>query len=163
MGMLTKFQMVKYIHKRCVRNKWLVESFDEKDSISSSDIAELGVILKRAGGLYACEPSNVSPQLQKAADRLGAHVAFTMSSAITDVFFEQITPLQTEALLDRGMVLPIADSIDDIVTGRLNVSQDACMCACRHERFVLIWGVSAPSIVPFGSEVETKLVGLVRT
>jgi hypothetical protein len=162
--MLTESQMVKYIYKKCVQKGWLVESFDEKDSISSSDTAELGVILRRPGGIYACEPSYVSPQLWKAAERLGAQVAFTMSSDVTQGFFEQITPLQTEAPLDPfGMVLPIATSIDDIVTGKSSVSQDAYMCACRRERFVLIWGVSAQSIVAHGSEVETRLMGLVRT
>jgi hypothetical protein len=87
-----------------------------------------------------------------------------MSSEITEALFKQITPLQTEVFLDPlGTVLPIANSINDICTGKSSVSQDAFMCACRQERVVLVWGDSAQGLVPHGSDVETKILGLVRT
>jgi hypothetical protein len=80
------------------------------------------------------------------------------------MLFQQITPLQTEVLLDPlGTALPIVNSVNDICTGKSLVSQDAFMCACREERLVLVWGDSPQGLVAHGDDVETKLVGLVRT
>ena len=89
-------------------------------------------------------------------------MAFTMSSELTEALFEQITPLQTEVSLDPyGAVLPVTNSVNDLFTLRSPVSPDAFMCACKRERYVLVWGNSAQGLVAHGSEVETRLVGLV--
>jgi hypothetical protein len=161
--MLTYSQMVKYLHKRCIQNKWL-EPPSEELNLDSVGTSGLGVMLRRSTGSYASEPLNMSSELLRAVERLGAPVAFTMSSEITEALFQQMTPLQTEVLLDPfGAVLPIANSINDICTGKSSVSQDAFMCACRRERLVLIWGDSAQGLLAHGSDVETRLVGLVRT
>jgi hypothetical protein len=165
--LLTYSQMVKYLHKRCVQHKWFEPPSEELNANSLSGgpgTSCLGVMLRRSPGSYASEPLNIPPELLGALQRLGAPVAFTMSSEITEVLFQQITPLQTEVLLDPlGSVLPIVNSINDICTGKSSVSQDAFMCACRQERFVLVWCDSAQGLVAHGSDVETKLVGLVRT
>jgi hypothetical protein len=158
--------MVKYLHKRCIQHKWLEPPSDEYnvDFLSEvSGISCLGVILRRSPGSYASEPPTMSSEPLKAVQRLGAVVAFTMSSEITEALFQQITPLQTEIVLDPlGTVLPIANSIGDISAGKSSVSPDAFMCACRQERFVLVWSDSAQGLVAHGIDVETKLVGLVR-
>jgi hypothetical protein len=138
--LLTYSQMVKYLYKRCMQQKWF-----------------------EPPGSFASEPLSIPSELLGAVQRLGAPVAFTMSSEITGVLFQQITPLQTEVLLDPlGSVLPIVNSINDICTGKSSISQDTFMCACRQERFVLVWCDSAQGLVAHGSDVETKLVGLVR-
>jgi hypothetical protein len=155
--------MVKYLHKRCIQHKWLEPPSEEPNLNSVSGTSGLGVMLRRPMGSYASEPLNISPELLRAAERLGAPVAFTMSSGITEALFQQITPLQTEVPLDPfGAILPIANSISDICTGKSSVSQNAFMCACRRERLVLVWGDSAQGLVAHGSDVENKLVGLVR-
>jgi len=165
--LLTYSQMVKYLHKRCIQHKWLESPSEELnvDSLSGGPgTPRLGVMLRRSPGSYASEPLNISSELLGAVQRLGAPVAFTMSSEITEILFQQITPLQTEVLLDPlGTVLPVVNSINDIWTGKSSVSQDAFMCACRQERLVLVWSDSAQGLVAHGGDVETKLVGLVRT
>jgi hypothetical protein len=86
-----------------------------------------------------------------------------MSSEVTEALFEQLTPLQTGVPLDPyGAFIPVVNSIDDLCSEVLSVSQEAYMCACRRERFIFIWGVSPQSIVAHGSDVETRLVGVVR-
>jgi len=165
--LLTYSQMVKYLHKRCIQHKWLEPPSEELNVDSLSDVSGtsyLGVMLRRSPGSYASEPLNMSSELLKAVQHLGQLVAFTMSSGITEALFQQITPLQTEVVLDPlGTVLPIANSISDICIGKSPVSRDAFMCACRQERFVLIWGDSAQGLVAHGIDVESKLVGFVRT
>ena len=155
--------MVKYIHKKCVQHRWLEPASDGSSADSISATTELGVVLRRTDGSYATEPSNVSRQLSRAAGRLEASVAFCMSSGITEALFEQLTPLQTKLQLDPfGAFLPVVNSIDDLCSDVLRVSQEAYMCACRRERFIFVWGVSPQSIVAHGSDVETRLVGVVR-
>jgi hypothetical protein len=165
--LLTYSQMVKYLHKRCTQHKWFEPPSEELNVNSLSDMSGtpcLGVMLRRSPGSYASEPLNISSELLRAVQRLGAPVAFTMSSEITEALFQQITPLQTEVLLDPlGTVLPIANSISDMCAGKSLVSQDAFMCACRQERLVLVWSDSAQGLVAHGTDVETKLVGLVRS
>jgi hypothetical protein len=154
--------MVKYLHKKCVQHKWLETSEDEMDLDSTPQTSRLGVMLKRGAANYASEPSIISPELLRAVERLGVTVAFTMSSDLTEALFQQITPLQIEVSLDPyGSVLPVTNSVNDLFTARSPVSPDAFMCACRRERFVLIWGDSAQSIMALGSDVETRLVGQV--
>jgi hypothetical protein len=105
--------------------------------------AKLGVVLKRTDGSYASKSSNVSPQLTRAVERLGASVAFCMSSGLTEALFEQLTPLGTEIQLDPyGAVLPMVNSIDDLCSNLSSISSQAYMCACRHERFIFIWSAS---------------------
>ena len=159
--------MVKYLHKRCIQHKWLEPPSEELNEDSLPNVSStscLGVMLRRSPGSYTCEPPNISSELLKAVQRLGQLVAFTMSSGITEALFQQITPLQTEVSLDPlGTVLPIVNSFSDIYTGKSSVSQDAFMCACRQERLVLIWGDSAQGLIAHGTDVESKLVGFVRT
>ena len=163
--LLTYSQMVKYLHKRCTQHKWLELPSEELnvDSLPGGPgTPYLGVMLRRSPGSYASEPLHISSELLGAVQRLGAPVAFTMSSEITEILFQQITPLQTEVLLDPlGTVLPVVNSINDICTGKSSVPQDAFMCACRQERLVLVWSDSAQGLVAHGGDVETKLVGLV--
>ena len=160
-------QMTKYLHKRCTQHKWLEPPSEELnvDSLPGGPGTScLGVMLRRSPGSYASEPLNISSELLGAVQRLGAPVAFTMSSEVTEMLFQQITPLQTEVLLDPlGTALPIVNSINDICTRKSSVSQDDFMCACRQERLVLVWSDSAQGLVGHGGDVETKLVGLVRT
>lgn len=158
--------MVKYIYRKCLQHKWfnsLIES-SSSDSTSedSSTASTLGVALRRPVGSYATEPSNLSTQLLKAANRVNAAVAFSMSSDVTELLFQQMAPLQTEIPLDPyGAVLPVVNSIDDLASETLTVAQDAYICACRRERFVFVWGTSAQGIITHGSDVESRLIGLV--
>jgi hypothetical protein len=105
------------------------------------------VLLRRSDGIYTGEPLFLNPDLVRAVERLGVAVAFTMSSEITNALLQQLTPFQTEISLDpRGFVLPIANSVLDIATGKCPVSRDAYVCLCRQERMVLIWGDTVPGI-----------------
>src|SRR5271170_6576188 len=159
--------MVKYLYKRCMQHKWLEPPSEELNVDSSSGgpgTSCLGVMLRRSPGSYISQPLNISSELLGAVQRLGVPVAFTMSSETTEVLFQRITPLQTEVSLDPwGTVLPIVNSANDICTGKSSVSQDAFMCAFREEQLVLVWGDSPQGLVAQGDDVETKLVGLVRT
>src|SRR5436305_4375155 len=121
--------MARYLHKRCTQHKWFEPPSEELNVDSLSDVSGtpcLGVILRRSPGSYASEPLNISSDLLRAVQRLGALVLFTMSSEVTEALFQQITPLQTEVLLDPlGTALPIANSINDISTGTSLAPQDA--------------------------------------
>lgn len=103
-----------------------------------------------------------NPDIVGAVERLNAAVAFTMSSEITHALLQQVTPFQTELSLDpRGFVLPIVNSVKDIATGKSPIGHDAYLCLCKQERVVLVWGDTVPGILAHGTDVETRLLGLV--
>lgn len=153
--------MVKFLHKRCSQAKWLEPPEDEFGLIDGG-AANLGVLLRRSDGIYTAEPMFVNRDLVAAVERLGVTVAFTMSSEITHALLQQVTPLQTEFTLDpRGFVLPIVSSIKDIAEGKCTVTRDAYVCLCKQERLVLVWGDTVPGILAHGTDIETRLLGLV--
>ncbi|KAF9735188.1 hypothetical protein PMIN06_010798 [Paraphaeosphaeria minitans] len=153
--------MVKFLYRRASQAKWLEPSEDEY-GIVDGGASNLGVVLRRSDGIYTGEPLFLNPGLVRAVERLGVAVAFTMSSEITHALIQQVTPFQTEFSLDpRGFVLPIVNSVQDIATARSAISRDAYVCLCRHERMVLVWGDTVPGILAHGTDVETRLLGLV--
>ena len=153
--------MVKFLHRRCSQAKWLEPPEDEYGIIDGG-VASLGVLLKRHDGIYTAEPMFLNQDVVRAVEKLDVAVAFTMSSEISNSLLQQITPFQTEISLDpRGFVLPIVNSVKDIATGKASVSPTAYVCLCKQERMVLVWGDSVPGILAHGTDVETKLLGLV--
>jgi hypothetical protein len=104
----------------------------------------------------------LNPDLAVAVEKLGVTVAFTMSSEITVALLQQVTPFQTELSLDpRGFVLPIVSSIKDIASGKAVIAKEAYVVLCRQERIVLVWGDTVPGILAHGTDIETRLLGLV--
>ncbi|KAK3217316.1 hypothetical protein GRF29_1g2672114 [Pseudopithomyces chartarum] len=153
--------MVKFLHRRCSQAKWLEPPEDEYGVVDGG-AANLGVLLRRSDGIYTGEPLFLNTDLVRAVERLGVAVAFTMSSEITQALLQQITPFQTEFSLDpRGFTLPIVNSVHDIATGKSLVTRDSYVCLCRQERMVLVWGDTVPGILAHGTDVETRLLGLV--
>jgi hypothetical protein len=154
--------MAKFLHRRCQQAKWLEPAEDEYGIVDDDASQRLGVMVRRPDGLYTAEPLFIHQTIVKAVERLGVPVAFTMSSEITSSLLQQVTPLQTELTLNpRGFTLPIVASVRDIATTRSTVTKEAFMCLCREEKFVLVWGDSIPGILAHGTDVETRLLGLV--
>jgi hypothetical protein len=159
--LLTFTKTVKFLAKKCQQAKWL-EPPEDDFGIDESQ-GNLGVMLRRPDGIYTADPLFLNPDIAKAVERLGAAVAFTMSSEIVWSLFDKITPFQKEVLLDRsGTVLPLARTVRDIGTPRCTATKDSYVCFCREERFLLIWGSSTQSILAHGNDVETTLLSLVR-
>jgi hypothetical protein len=153
--------MVKFLHRRCSQAKWLEPPEDEYGVIDGG-AANLGVVLRRADNMYTAEPLFLNHDLVSAVEKLGVAVAFTMSSEITHALLQQLTPFQQELSLDpRGFVLPIVNSVKDIATGTASISRTSYVCLCRLERIVLVWGDTVPGILAHGTDIETRLLGLV--
>lgn len=153
--------MVKFLHRRCLQAKWLEPPEDEYGVVDGG-ATNLGVLLRRPDGIYTAEPLFLNPDLVSAVEKLNVTVAFTMSSEITFALLQQVTPFQTELSLDpRGFVLPVANSVKDIVSGKSSVTRDNYVCLCRQERMVLVWGDTVPGILAHGTDIETRLLGLV--
>ncbi|KAH7126787.1 glycosyl transferase family group 2-domain-containing protein [Dendryphion nanum] len=149
--------MVKFLHKRCSQAKWL----DQPQGDFGYDETNLGVLLRKPDNLYTTEPPNLNQDLTVAVEKLNPTVAFTMSSDITQALLQQLTPLQTELALDpRGFILPIVNSLKDIIFDKRPL-RDSYVCLCRSEQLVLLWGDSIQSILAHGTDIETRLLGLV--
>lgn len=139
-----------------------MEPPEDEYGIIDGGAANLGVLLRRSDGIYTAEPMFLSQDLVSAVERLGVAVAFTMSSEITTALLQQITPFQKEISLDpRGFVLPIVDSVKDIATARSSIASNSYVCLCKQEQMVLVWGNTVPGILAHGTDIETRLLGLV--
>ena len=151
--------MVKYLHKKCTQAKWLEPAVDEYGEIESST-ANLGVVLRRADKVYTTEPMSINSQVVMAAERLGAAVAFTMSSDIVHGLIQTLGPFQRDVQVDRGITLPIVNSIQELVEDS-SIPREAYMCLCKEERFVLLWGDNVQGILAHGADIETRFLSLV--
>ncbi|KAL1632429.1 hypothetical protein SLS56_003671 [Neofusicoccum ribis] len=119
---------VKYLHKKCVQNKWLEPAQDEFGIIEGS-ADNLGVMLRRPDGIYTAEPMFINPEVVKAIEVLGVTVAFTMSSEVVSHILQQTPPLQMEVPLDPHgtAVLPLVASVEDIGSGKATIKRDSYM------------------------------------
>jgi hypothetical protein len=154
--------MVKFLFRRCLQSNWL-EPAEEDIGVVDAGPPNLGVMLRRPDGIYTAEPMFINQDVVKAVERLGVAVAFTMSSEITHALLQQITPFQTELTLDpRGFTLPIVNSAKDLTSRTSPITKDAYICLCRSEKLVLVWGDSVKGILAHGTDIETRLLGLVR-
>lgn len=155
--------MVKYVYRKCYDSKWLELAEDEYGQ-NEGGTSNLGVLLRRPDGVYTADPMFLNPDLVKAVEKLAVPVAFTMSSDIVQTLLSTVTPFQTEISLDpRGFVLPIVNSVKDIAFSRSSITKEAYVCLCRNERYVLVWSDSVQGVLAHGADVETRLLGLVRT
>jgi hypothetical protein len=58
-------------------------------------------------------------------------------------------------------MIPIVNSVKDLGSSKSPVTKEAYVCLCRNDKYALVWGNSAQGILAHGSDVETKLLGLV--
>jgi hypothetical protein len=153
--------MVKYLYRKCYESKWL-EPTEDDFGLSDGGASNLGVLLRRPDGMYTADPLFLNSELVKAVERLAVPVAFTMSSDIVQTLLSSVTPFQTEISLDpRGFVLPIVNSVKELASPKSSVTKEAYICLCRSEKYVLVWSDSVQGVLAHGSDVETRLLGLV--
>jgi hypothetical protein len=153
--------MVKYLYRKCYESKWL-EPTEDDFGLSDGGASNLGVVLRRSDGMFTADPLFLNSELVKAVERLGVPVAFTMSSDIVQTLLSSVTPFQTEISLDpRGFVLPIVNSVKELASPKSSVTKEAYICLCRSEKYVLVWSDSVQGVLAHGSDVETRLLGLV--
>lgn len=151
--------MVKYLYRKCHQAKWL-EPVEDDSILKDSDLPSLGVVLRRPDGIYVTEPLALDTQILKVVERLALPVAFTMSSEITSLLLQQISPFQTEITLDpRGLILPVVNSVREIGLERPDVTRESYFCLCREEKYVLVWSDSANVVITHGQDVEARLLG----
>jgi hypothetical protein len=88
-------------------------------------------------------------------------VAFTMSSEITAAVFRQISPYQDEIVIQpRGIRIPIFESFNALSTGHSTIF-NSFVYLVKKEKVALVWAPSVESVLPHGSDIESKLLGWV--
>lgn len=143
--------MVQYIHKHCEKSGWL-------NLLECPDPLAIGVMIKLADRQYSREPTTLDPTTIKAVQCIGAAIAFTMVSEITATLFRQISPNQTELIIQsQGVKIPIADSLEDIIYLATTKRLSGTACILRKSKFILVWSDSVESILPYGATFEKLL------
>ncbi len=144
------------LYKQCEESKWLEES-------GCYNSAVLGVAICRRDEDYAFEPASMKQEMMAAIRNIGLSVTFTMSSDITSRVFSQISPYQTELVIQpRGTRIPIVDSLRAIPARGLEIRQTMA-CLVKEENVVMILANTVESVLRQGADVEQMLMETVRS
>lgn len=144
-----------YLYKQCEASKWLEES-------GCFNSAVLGVAIRRPDEDYAFEPASMDQQMMTAIRSIGLPVAFSMSSDIASTVFTQISPYQTELVIQpRGTRIPVINSLQAIPARSFEIKQSLA-CLVKEENIVLILANTVESALPHGAHVEQMLMETVR-
>lgn len=130
--------MVRFLHNRCMEKKWL-EEFGDDNGILPEESA-LGVAIQSPDGShYAMEPATVDGDFITALGMLDAKVGLTMSSEVTENLFAQVTPFQIDLQLGPRHRIPVVNSLEQILSGTVEIEHSAYGCLLREERIVMLW------------------------
>lgn len=148
--------MVRYLHKQCAASGW----FNPEECDNSSN---LGVMIQLENQQFAVHPPTLSQSTFTAFELINPPVGFAMASDITASVFRQMSPYQTELVLQpRGIRIPIIDNLDGIARLVTPNFKKSYSCIVKRERLVLVWASNVESILRHGAEIEKLLLEIVR-
>ena len=148
--------MAKFLHQRLAHNKWL-EEYHENMFFGT---ANLGAFVNRGDGSYA--RTTQSTAVLAAVERIGAPVAFTMSTESVSAVLENLDErLDSVPFLD-GTWLHVVPSVDEVEDTGSFSRYGSMSILCRREHFILVCAMSPPDLFAIGNALEGHLVSLVR-
>jgi hypothetical protein len=122
----------------------------------------LGVAVRSSAQEYAFKPVDLEDMAKDAIKSIGFEVAFTMVSDITSTICHQLSPQQSEIVIEqRGVRIPVVESLDMIPSRSFEFKQSLA-CIIKNENMVLIYANALESAILCGSEVEKMLMEMVR-
>lgn len=111
---------------------------------------------------YIFEPESMEESMKTAIQALASPVAFTMASAIASKVFSQISPYQTELIIQpRGARIPIVDTVDNIQDRGFEIRQTLA-CLVKQDRVILLLANTVDSAIAHGQDIEQMLMETVR-
>jgi len=144
--------MGRYMHKQCESTGWL-------NHHECPDPSMLGVMIKLGHNQHSIHPSTLHPMTILAINVIDAAIAFTMASEVTSTLFRQMSPYQSEILVQpQGIRIPIFESLEDVMQLDSKILIGDYSCIVRRERIVLVWSNTVDNVLPHGSEVEKLLL-----
>jgi hypothetical protein len=144
--------MVQYMHKQCENSGWL-------NRHHSPDPSAIGVMIKLGKDELARHPPTLNPTVIAAFESIDAPIAFTMSSDITASLFRQMSPYQTDIVIQpHGILIPIVQSMQQVADLANDNQMRGNACIVRNERMVLVWTDSVENLLPHGAELEKLLI-----
>jgi hypothetical protein len=159
--------MVKYLYNIISANSWLgvdptTLATSISEGVSRPHLLHTGVLLRQSHGTYVTQPAVVHPELMSAVQKINVEVAFTMTTEITKLIFDNINSDQTDCLLPDGSQYQIVDSMSAIATNSSSeFKRFQYTCLVRREKLVLIWHDDVQQILEHAGTVERSLLSLV--
>lgn len=146
--------MVSYLYSRAIASGWI-----PPESARNHDDC-LGVLLRRSRGHYVTAPSPAHPVLLETVIKLNLAVAVTLRPQMLDGILMSLAPGQAELRFKGGSQIQVIDSLASAHSSSVKKFQYACVC--RQERLVLVWHDDLRNIVLVATQMEEKLLSLVR-
>lgn len=150
--------MAKYLSRRAT----LLGFFDEtEDQSGSNAMPQTGLAIKTPESDFIFQPSDVSPLFALAAARIDSKAVLSMASDVIPNIVDSLQPDQKSIYIEStGLMVPILPSFE-AVNAELAATAKACILV--KERVMLVWSNTPKTIVNAAHDVETQLLGMVRT
>jgi hypothetical protein len=144
--------MVRYLHKQCESSGWL-------SGQQCPDPSVVGVMLKRGPDQHSVHPQTLNPMTIEAINSIDCGVAFTLTSEITATLFRQMSPFQSEIVVQpQGIRIPIVETLEDVMYLASTKRLTGSACGVKKEKIILVWSDSVENILPHGAELERLLL-----
>jgi hypothetical protein len=144
--------MVRYMHKQCESSGWL-------NHHDCPDPSAVGVMIKLAHYQHSIHPPTLHSKTVEAINTIDAAIAFTMVSEITATLFRQMSPYQSEILVQpQGIRIPVVETFEEVIQLASTNQIRGSACIIRSERIILVWSNSVENILPHGAELEKLLL-----
>lgn len=144
--------MVRYMQKQCENSGW-------QNRQECPDPSMLGVMIKLLNDQHSVHPPTLNSRAAEAMKSTDGAVMFTMSSDITSTLFRQMSPYQTEILVQpQGIKIPVLDSFEDVIYLGTTNKLKGSSCIVRKDRVILVWSDAVENILPHGAELEKLLL-----
>lgn len=144
--------MVQYMHKQCERSGWL-------SNHDSPEPSSIGVMLKLGSDALVRHPPTLNSTVIAAFESIDASIAFTMSSVITASLFRQLSPYQTDIVIQpQGIIIPVVESLQQVVDSADTSHMRGNACIVKNEKIILVWTDSVENLLPHGAELEKMLM-----
>jgi hypothetical protein len=119
----------------------------------------LGVMIKLMDDQHSIHPPALHSMAAEAMNSMDGGVAFTMASDITATLFRQMSPYQSEILVQpQGIRIPIVDSLEDVIYLGTTKKMRGSSCIVRKDKVIVVWSNSVENILPHGAELEKLLL-----
>lgn len=100
-----------------------------------------GVVLQRErDDGYVSHPPNLNDKVVAAALKLDVPILMTMSSGVTSALVRQAEGRKQFHDVSTGITMPILDSVAELASGSVSVSNEFFICLCKEEQMALVWG-----------------------
>lgn len=155
------------LYNECYLKQWLQPRRTDFTSLNDrfyrAKSSEVGIGVQAAPNVFILEPPGLDYGFQQAMAAMGPAVMITMCSEITAAIFKSLQENSAEmAIKATRHNLPVVNSLDDLSGTSSSAYGGSFACLVKEEKIVVVCTQALTDLMPYATEVENKLLGMVR-